>query len=181
MSKRAIMILPWLMALAGSASAQSLTFEVSEGEAIVNFSGQADMTALQFCLHLPEGVTADTGSPVLGSATNGHKLCVETLPGGDFLFILYSMDLNALHDGELFRFPITLSQTAEDASLYVVRYADAAAVSHEGKDVVTGIDAVRNSDIENQNRGGAIYNVAGQRLSTEQRGIVIKDGRKVLK
>ena len=135
------------------------------------------MTALQFNLRLPEGVTIDTSNAALGSATDGHTLCIETLDNGDLLFILYSMNLNTFMDGELLRLPINGVQDG-DANLYTIRYASADAVSHEAEDVVTGIDRpTPNPSLY----GGAIYNVSGQRLNKMQKGINIKGGRKVLK
>ena len=70
------------------------------------------MTALQFNLALPEGVSLSKGGVTLGAATNGHTLNVETLDNGDHLFVLYSMDLNPFKDGELLRIPVKMGSTA---------------------------------------------------------------------
>ena len=165
------------MAIASSATAQNLSFEVQANEAKISLAGATEMTALQFNLRLPEGVTIDTSNAALGSATDGHTLCIETLDNGDLLFILYSMNLNTFMDGELLRLPINGVQDG-DANLYTIRYASADAVSHEAEDVVTGIDRpTPNPSLY----GGAIYNVSGQRLNKMQKGINIKGGRKVLK
>ena len=88
------------------ATAQNLTFEVQANEAKISLTGATEMTALQFNLKLPKGVSVDTNNATLGSATDGHTLCIETLDNGDLLFILYSMDLNTFMDGELLRLPI---------------------------------------------------------------------------
>ena len=174
--KRIKNILLALLTIATSANAQSLSFEVQANEAKISLAGATEMTALQFNLKLPEGVTIDTSNATLGSATDGHTLCIETLDNGDLLFILYSMDLNTFMDGELLRIPINGVQDG-DANLYTIRYASADAVSHEAEDVVTGIGRLSpNPSLY----GGAIYNVSGQRLSKMQKGINIKDGQKIL-
>ena len=174
MNKRIQTILFAFAAIVGSANAQNLSFEVQANEATMNISGATDMTALQFCLQLPAGVTIDTSNATLGSATDGHTLCIETLDNGDCLFILYSMDLNTFKDGELLRFPVAASG---EVKLYTIRYADTDAVSHAGEDIETGIKTLSNSPLKGEN----IYNVAGQRLSKMQRGINIKDGKKIIK
>ena len=174
MNKRIQTILLALAAIVGSANAQNLSFEVKASEATMNISGATDMTALQFCLQLPAGVTIDTSNATLGSATDGHTLCIETLDNGDCLFILYSMDLNTFKDGELLRIPVAASG---EVKLHTIRYADTDAVSYAGEDIETGIKTLSNSPLKGEN----IYNVAGQRLSKPQRGIYIKDGKKVLR
>lgn len=176
MNKRIQTILFALAAIVGSANAQNLSFKAKANEATVNISGATDMTALQFCLQLPTGVTIDTSNATLGSATDGHTLCIETLDNGDLLFILYSMDLNTFKDGELLRIPININGGGT-ARLYNVRYADTDAVSYAGEDIETGIKPLSNSPLKGEN----IYNVAGQRLNKMQRGINIKDGKKIIK
>lgn len=175
MNKRIQTILFALAAIVGSANAQNLSFEVQANEATMNISGATDMTALQFCLQLPAGVTIDTSNATLGSATDGHTLCIETLDNGDCLFILYSMDLNTFKDGELLRIPVAVSGKA--VKLHTIRYADTDAVSYAGEDIETGIKTLSNSPLKGEN----IYNVAGQRLNKMQRGINIKDGKKIIK
>ena len=174
MNKRIQTILLALAAIVGSANAQNLSFEVKASEATMNISGATGMTALQFCLQLPAGVTLDTSNATLGTATDEHTLCIETLDNGDCLFILYSMDLNTFKDGELLRFPVAASG---EVKLYTIRYADTDAVSHAGEDIETGIKALSNSPLKGEN----IYNVAGQRLNKMQRGINIIKGKKVLR
>ena len=157
------------------ATAQNLSFDVQANEATMNISGATNMTALQFCLQLPAGATIDTSNATLGSATDGHTLCIETLDNGDLLFILYSMNLNRFKDGELLRIPININGDGT-AGLYNVRFADTEAVSHAWKDVTTGIQPPSISP-EGE---GLIYNLSGQRMNKMQRGINIKEGRKVL-
>jgi len=183
MNKRIQTILFALAAIVGSANAQNLSFEVKANEATMNISGATGMTALQFCLQLPTGVTIDTSNATLGSATDGHTLCIETLDNGDLLFILYSMNLNTFKDGEVLRIPININGEGT-AKLYNVRFADTDAVSHAGEETATGIKTLSNSPLKGEN----IYNLSGQQMvngklsnSKLPRGIYIKDGRKILK
>ena len=158
------------------ATAQNLSFEVKANEATMNISGATNMTALQFCLQLPAGVTIDTSNTTLGSATDGHTLCVETLDNGDQLFILYSMNLNRFKDGEVLRIPININGEGT-ARLYNVRFADTDAVSYAGEETATGIASPKSSP---KGKDLKIYNLAGQRLNKMQCGINIMNGRKVL-
>ena len=176
MKQQIIHVLIALLAIAGSANAQSLSFEVQASEAKISLTGATEMTALQFNLRLPEGVTIDTSNATLGSATDGHTLCIETLDNGDLLFILYSMDLNTFMDGELLRLPINGVQDG-DASLYTIRYASADAVSHEGTDIVTKSPLLTSPKPKGE---GLIYNVSGLHLSKMQNGINIVDGKKII-
>ena len=176
MNKRIQTILLALAAIVGSANAQNLSFEAMANEATMNISGATNMTALQFCLQLPAGVTIDTSNATMGEATASHTLCIETLDNGDQLFILYSMNLNRFRDGEVLRIPININGEGT-AKLYNVRFADTDAVSHAGEETATGIKTLSNSPLKGEN----IYNVAGQRLSKMQCGINIKDGKKIIK
>ena len=142
MKKRIHTILVALLALACSATAQSLTVQGIEAKAgeqatlTVNLSGATSMTALQFNLALPEGVTIAQGTPTLGTAANGHTLDVETLDNGDRLFVLYSMDLNTFRNGQLLSIPVSISDNAKsgEGSLTTVRFATTEAVSNAGTD-----------------------------------------------
>ena len=158
------------------ATAQNLSFEVKANEATMNISGATGMTAMQFCLQLPAGVTIDTSNTTLGSATDGHTLCVETLDNGDLLFILYSMDLNRFKDGELLRIPININGEST-ARLYNIRFADTDAVSYAGKETATGIASPKSSP---KGKDLKIYNLSGQRMSKPTKGVNIQNGRKVV-
>ena len=124
--------------LCGSTTAQTLSvqpIEVQTGEqteVVVSLTGATAMTALQFNLQLPTGVTATKDGVTLGAAVSDHTINIETLESGDLLFVLYSMDLKTFKDGELLRIPVTASSEAIAAAgkLYTVRMATAEAVSH---------------------------------------------------
>ena len=181
MNKRIQTILFALAAIIGSANAQNLSFEVKENEATINILGATGMTALQFCLQLLAGVTIDTSNITMGTATDGHTLCMETLDNGDLLFILYSMNLNRFMDGELIRIPIYINGEGT-ARLYNVRFADTDAVSYAGEETATGIASPKSSP-----KGKDIYNLSGQQMVNGKSlnsklpwGIYIKGGKKIL-
>ena len=170
-----------LAAISCSLAAQELTLQPSGTELVVNANGVSSMTALQFNLELPNG-TSITNDATLGTATDEHTLCIETLDNGDLLFILYSMDLNRFKNGELLRIPININGEGT-ARLYNVRFADTDAVSYTGEETATGIASPKSSP-----KGKDIYNLSGQQMvngklsnSKLPRGIYIKDGRKILK
>lgn len=89
-----------LAAVSCSLAAQELTLQSSGAELIVNASRLTAMTALQFNLELPEGVTIADSDATMGEATDGHTVCMETLAGAERLFILYNINLNTFKDGE---------------------------------------------------------------------------------
>ncbi|MBR4187473.1 MAG: hypothetical protein IKQ85_03270 [Bacteroidaceae bacterium] len=164
------------------ATAQNLSFEAMANEATVNISGATGMTALQFCLQLPAGVTIDTSNATMGEATSSHTLCIETLDNGDLLFILYSMNLNTFKDGEVLRIPININGEGT-ARLYNIRFADTDAVSYAGKETATGRKTLSNSPLKGEN----IYNLSGQQMVNGKSlnsklpwGIYIKGGKKIL-
>ena len=152
----------------------------------VSLSGATAMTALQFNLALPEGVTLAGDEATKGAATNGHTLDVETLDNGDHLLILYSMDLNTFKDGELLRIPVTIGSNAKsgEGSLYTVRFSTTEAVSSESNnssftlEVQDIDDAIESVKLEH-NDVKEIFNLGGQRLNAKHRGVNVlkmKDG-----
>ena len=175
-----------------SAMGQTLSVQPIEAKAgeqatlTVSLSGATAMTALQFNLALPEGVTLAGNEATQGAATNGHTLDVETLDNGDHLFILYSMDLNTFKDGELLRIPVTIGSNAKsgEGSLYTVLFSTTEAVSSESNnssftlEVQDMDDAIESMKIEH-NDVKEIFNLGGQRLNAKHRGVNVlkmKDG-----
>jgi len=189
--KRLITTIVTLAAIIADASAQTLSvqpIEVQTGEQtemVVNLTGGTSATALQFNLKLPEGVTAETSSITLGSATDGHTLCMQTLDNGDQLFILYSIDFKPFKDGELLRIPVTAgsTETTSNGKLYTVRTATADAVSNTCEDaafVVTIKAPTAIKSVLSNEPSKSVYNVNGQQISNAQKGINIVDGKKVM-
>jgi len=141
--KRLYIITIVLVMITANSRAQSLSvanIEAQTGEEtelVVSLTEGTSMTALQFNLALPEGMTLAESDVALGAATNGHTLNVETLDNGDHLFVLYSMNLNPFKDGELLRIPVKMGNvaTSVNGKLYTIRTATADAVSHTCKNV----------------------------------------------
>ena len=184
--KRTILIIMVLATSVVTANAQSLSvanLEAQEGEQtelVISLAQGTAMTALQFNLSLPEGVTLADGEATLGSAANGHTLSVQTLDNGDHLFILYNMNLNTFKDGELLRIPVKVgSKGTSNGRLYTIRAATADAVSYTCNDVsweiTTGINHVSSPKTIK-----STYNLAGQQTDGMQKGINIVDGKKVM-
>lgn len=125
------------MAIVGSATAQTLSIADIEAkvgeraELVVSASGMSNVTALQFNLKLPYGVTLDESAITKGEAVNGHTLSVQTLENGNRLFVLYHTDLGLIGNGTLLRLPIILGQQPSryNGSLYIVRISTTEAES----------------------------------------------------
>lgn len=141
--KRLYTIIMALATLVVSANAQSLSVQNIEAQMdeetalVVSLAEGSSMTALQFNLSLPEGVTLDETAITKGTAASGHTLEVRPLTNGDRLVVLYNTDQKAFKNGELLRIPLTAGSTATEANgkLYTVRTATADAVSHTCADV----------------------------------------------
>ena len=180
-----------MLLISASLSAQTLSvkpIEVQTGEQtemVINLTGGTTMTALQFSLQLPEGVTAAKGNATLGDATNGHTLSIQTLDSGDLLFVLYSLDQVAFADGELLRLPLTAGDEVmtDNGTLYSVRTATVDAVSHTCSDAsftVTVKDATSIVDVNTtQTDNKTVYDMSGRRVTNLTKGIHIVDGKKV--
>ena len=168
-----------LAAVSCSLAAQELTLQSSGAELIVNASRLTAMTALQFNLELPEGVTIADSDATMGEATDGHTLCMETLAGGERLFILYNINLNTFKDGELLRIPIIINNDGV-AKLYKVRFADTEAKSHVGADASAIVIAVASLNItaDDQTRAYGEGNPAWTYTVTD--GEIYGDGQPTL-
>lgn len=174
-----------LLAIAGSTMAQELTLQQSGTELVVNANGLTAMTALQFNLELPDGVTITDSDATTGDATDGHTLCIETLASGDHMFILYSMNLDTFRDGELLRIPVNINEDGI-VKLCNVRFADTEAMSYAGEETATGISSPQ--IVNSKSSKGNCFDLSGRQIvnskssnSKLQKGIYIIDGRKVVK
>ncbi|MBR2153951.1 MAG: dockerin type I repeat-containing protein [Bacteroidaceae bacterium] len=106
-------------------------------ELVVSGSSISAMTALQFNLTFPEGVTLDETKITKSSRVSGHELVTRTLADGSRLFVLYNMNKALLADGELLRLPVSVGgETGTlEGGLTKVRTATTEAVSHAAGDV----------------------------------------------
>ena len=175
-----------LTAMAGSASAQTLSIAPIEAEAgaqaelvVTGASLSNAVTALQFNLTLPQGVTLDEAAVTKGAATSGHELSVSTLDGGARLFVLYNMNLDNIQDGELLRLPVSIGSdaTGGNARLTTVRFASSQAVSMAGQDATAAITVTepQPEGFSNQKlytltckRGALVMNADGTGLAAGQ-------------
>lgn len=148
MRQKLLNMLVALTAMAGSATAQTLSIAPIEAEAgaqaelvVTGASLSNAVTALQFNFTLPQGVTLDEAAVTKGAAASGHELSVSTLDGGARLFVLYNMNLDNIKDGELLRLPVSIGSdaTGGNARLTTVRYASGQAVSTAGQDATAAI------------------------------------------
>jgi hypothetical protein len=198
--KRILQTIVALLTIASSATAQTLSvasIEAKTGEQaelVVSTSGMSGVTALQFNLTLPQGVTLNENAITKGSAVSSHELKVETLANGDRLFVLYNMDLGLVNNGTLLKLPITIGQQTGSfsGSLSTIRTASTGAVSHECANASFSITvkAAGQTDVKSlkhdvENEKATMYNLNGVRQSQSQQGINIvkaKDGttRKVV-
>jgi hypothetical protein len=124
------------------ANAQTLSVESIEAntgeqaELVVSASGMSGVTALQFNLALPQSITLNVSAITKGSAVSSHELKVEKKANGEYLFVLYHLDLGLLSDGTLLKLPITTGQQSGSlgGNLNTIRTASADAVSHNCAD-----------------------------------------------
>ena len=192
MKQRIFNIIAVLFLMVGTATAQSLSVTSVSAEAgeqtniEVSVSGASSMTALQFNLSLPSGVAID-GEITLDAAISGYTLDVQPLTSGDYLVVLYSMNLNTFGDGVLLNIPVVAGENGvtESGSLYNVRMSTVDAVSHKCDDAsfkvtvntpTTGVDEVKceNGEVK------AIYDLQGRKVDTSSKGLYIINGKKVL-
>ena len=141
MKRRILQTIVALLAIVGGATAQTLSVASVEtttgGQAELVVSGNdMDMygvTALQFNLALPQGITLNESAIMKGEAvSSGHTLSVQTMDNGDRLIVLYHTDLGQIGDGILLRLPITVGQETGSfsGSLNTIRTANTEAESH---------------------------------------------------
>jgi hypothetical protein len=188
-----------------SVSAQKLTVanvNIKAGEsgvAVVNFEAPVECKALQMTMVLPEGIEIpyDAEEEEWG-VENGsllHKKYSVDINKTDnvYKFLVYrnisDPKFNAL-SGDLLNITLSVAAgvTADDldvtikditvnnlASEPVEGFADVTFKVGVGKEVPTGI-----SSINAEEQGAAIYNLAGQKVSKAQKGVFIKNGKKVV-
>lgn len=145
------------------------------------------VTALQFNLTLPEGITLDEAAITKGTAVSRHELSVSTLSSGERLFVLYHMNLDAIGNGELLRLPVTIGDdaTSGNAALSKVRFATPEAVSIAAADADGLVTAIQHVQADDKAQAGkaheATYTLDGRRTTTKpaQRGLYIRGSKKV--
>ena len=195
MDKRLFLTFVVLLVVTGSVSAQSISAQTivmntgEQKELTIMLANGTTMSALQFNLHLPEGVELTTGGgnygAALGTAATSHALDVQSLDNGDLLFVLYSLDQVAFADGELLRLPFTAGNKAQtdNGRLYSVRAATVDAVSHTCADASFTVTVNDGTSIPSpllHEEKTSIYDLQGRRTEHFERGFYIMNGKKVL-
>lgn len=139
MKKRIIYIIMAIWTIVSNATAQTLSVASIEAkpsgqaELVVSASGMSSVTALQFNLSLPQGMTLNKNAITKGSAVSSHELVVEIKANGECLFVLYNMDLGQIGNGTLLKLPITIGQQLGtfSGSLNTIHTSTTDAVSHD--------------------------------------------------
>ena len=160
----------------------------------VKISNATAMTALQFILSLPNGVTLADNSEnygvSLGGATSGHIMSVQPLECGDYLVVLYNMFKDTFSDGTLLSIPVTAGENSVSGtgSLYNIRMSTADAVSHKCDDVsfktmvATSIKGAT-VDTDTLSPVKVVYDLRGNRITDVDnlpKGVYIVNGKLVL-
>ena len=195
MRQRILNILVVLTAMVGSVSAQTLSIASIEAKAgtqaelvVKGVSLGNAVTALQFNLSLPEGITLNEAAITKGVPANGHELSISTLDSGDRLFVLYSMNLDAIGEGELLRIPVKLgtevgTYSGNLSTIRTASIADGEAVSHTVEDATFSIIVNDTHGIEKipaSTTSGKPYDLQGRKVQRPTRGIYIRDGKKIV-
>jgi len=187
-----------------SVNAQSLSVENiniaagTTGEVAIKFEAPVDCKALQMTVSLPEGVEIPYNE-------EDEEYGIEY---GDLLHKKYSVDINKkdntykflvyrnvkepkfeAKEGTLLILTLSVAEGvtgALDASIKDITVNDLASKPVEGfadvefkigvtEDVVTGINSINAEEND-----GAAYNLAGQKVGKNYKGIVVKNGKKAI-
>ena len=147
MIRRILNLIVALSTIAVSATAQTLSVSSIETELgaqteiVVNVEGASEITALQFTLNLPDGVSLSylkgNCGMYLGDATNEHVMSVSPLSDGGRFIMIYSTDLNTFSDGVLLRIPVKMPAEvcSENGSFSDICFSTVNADSRECSDV----------------------------------------------
>lgn len=171
---------------------EPVTVNAGEADVIeVNISNAIAMTALQFNLSLPSGITLTDDGEACGieykkSVIRGYKMSVLPLASGDYLVVLYNIYRFPFEDGALLTIPVVAGENGGtvSGSLYNVRMSTADAVSYKCENVSfkvtvnspeTGIEDVKGENGEVK----TIYDLQGRKIENPTSGIYIIDGKKV--
>ena len=159
-----------------------------------------DLTCLEAEIQLPEGLNVvldEDGNPVAtlyGNRTMAHEILTNVLDNGNLKLLISSIEGNLFsgEEGPLLSFCVEADEDAPTGeyqvetvgeSLLVNTSAEASySVGVTGNVLITDDPTSVNEELRvKSEESGAIYNLAGQRLSKKQRGINIVGGRKELR
>ena len=144
------------------------------------FDGEADFTAFQFDVDVPEGTDISTIS-FNGMRKDGHKLLYNKLAEGRYRVTAFSFS-NAVFrgsKGELLQFCIN-GQATDDICVHDIHF-----ITTNGKDItfdslyVSGTETgIAHTSVNEDS--DIIYDLLGRKLSKMQRGVNIINGKKVV-
>lgn len=151
-----------------------------QGALSLCLDGEADFTAFQFDVDVPEGTDLSAIS-INGMRKDGHKLLYNKLAEGRYRVTAFSFSNAVFKDskGELLQFCVN-GQAADDICVHDIHF-----ITTKGKDIT--FDALYVSGTETgithtsvNETSGAIYDLQGRKLSKMQRGMNIINGKKVV-
>ena len=160
-----------------------------------------DLTCLEAEIQLPEGLTVvcnEEGEPVATlyrNRTASHEILTNVLDNGNLKLLVSSIggDLISGKEGPLLSFRVQAAETAPIGECTVETVGESLLVNSAAKayysvgvtgNVLITDDATSVNEelrMKNEELEGAIYNLAGQRISKKQKGINIVGGKKELK
>ena len=156
-------------------AADQMSLSGESGDCTLHLDGPGSYIACQFLLTLPKGCTllsaemADVGS--------SHLVQTKDLGGGHYNVIVFSTTGELLSHGQLLHFNIS-GNYAKGISVSNILLCDAKYQGFTIESVTgaaTGIDGI-NADGTYDN----LYNIQGVKVKTTQRGVYIRNGRKVV-
>lgn len=206
MKQRILNIIAVLFLIVGTVTAQNINVTyLSNGQNVpdfilqpredivvnVNISDATEITALQFNLSLPSGMSLlgdNNVNPMFcGDAVKGHTVNVLPLESGDYLVVLYNMYNTTFSDGVLLNIPVVACENGGtfSGSIYNIRMSTVDAVSHKCEDVSFKVTVnapetgAENVKAENGNVK-TVYDLQGRKVNTPSKGLYIINGKKVL-
>lgn len=179
-------------AVAQKLSADPVTIADGKGSLVVNFESEAEMTGAQFNLTLPAGVKMefdeeDAYDYVYTVAQKGYNVNINDGKDAQTKIVIISRknkNVAALTNGAL----ITISLVADadatggNATISGITFAKSGASVDGNADfevaisVGTGIESL-NAEDSNE----PAFNLAGQKVGKNYKGIIVKNGKKVMK
>ena len=192
-----------MVLFAGNAMAQQLSAEQvnitdGEGELTVAFESDRDVTGIQFTIALPEGITIKKNgrkydSDILDANVDNYELKIKDGADASQKIVLISRIDNTVPivaNGDLMYFTLVAADGAKSGygtiSGQVFSNKGAVYKDKEFADVQIGIQVgedplptgINSLNVEDNNEPA--FNLAGQQVGKNYKGIVVKNGKKTL-
>jgi len=179
----------------------------AKGEAtlVISFESPVLPASGQFDLILPEGLSLKVNSKTgkvtgtkkgaafadLEDEDDTHIINITAKEGGDYFFLAYDPDGGEYQatSGQLMTLQVVASETAFETNTCELKnikfvdldaktvgtFTDSSFTITVNGGVPTGINSLNAEE-----NGGAAFNLAGQKVDKNYKGIVVKDGKKVI-